>query len=90
MKSTVDPIVHGIRLGFAYGDIEFAVGNVLVGYRHTYKLNDFISMLKSLGLVPSYMQPASYTVGQRKVRHLFLFCLCYISFSETLFFFFIL
>lgn len=77
MKSTVDPIVHGIRLGFAYGDIEFAAGNVLVGYMHSNKLNDFISMLKSLGLVPSYMRAASYTVGQRKVRHPFLFCLCY-------------
>ena len=30
MQSTMDPLVHGIRLGFAYGDFEFAVGNVLV------------------------------------------------------------
>ena len=53
----MDPVVRGSRLGFAYGDIEFAIANLEVGtvQMHTCKLRKFVSYAQ-----PSFHQPQLY------------------------------
>ena len=65
----MDPIVHGIRLGFAYGDIEFALWNVKVGIEmNVHRSNESIVMFNLPFFNSSFMQPVIFTVVQRKVR----------------------